>query len=78
MKEALAGSDVDRINRTLESLKTASQAMGQHMYEQAGQQHGAAGGPGSSGSDSSGASEDEVVDAEIVDEPGASTGTEGA
>ncbi len=80
VKEALEGSDVDRINRTLESLKTASQAMGQRMYEQASQQHGAAGGPGAGPGDSgsSGASEDEVVDAEIVDEPESSTGTEGA
>jgi molecular chaperone DnaK len=80
VKEALEGSDVDRINRTLESLKSASQTMGQRMYEQASQQHAAAGGsgpaPGDSGS--SGPSEDEVVDAEIVDEPGSSTGTEGA
>ena len=77
VKEALAGSDVDRINRTLESLKTASQAMGQRMYEQASQQHGAAGGSAGS-SEPAGGSEDEVVDAEIVDEPESSTGTEGA
>jgi molecular chaperone DnaK len=78
VKEALAGSDVDQINRTLESLKTASQALGQRMYEQASQQHGAAGGPGAGSSGQSGPSEDEVVDAEIVDEPESSTGTEGA
>jgi molecular chaperone DnaK len=78
VKDALAGSDVDRINRTLESLKSASQAMGQRMYEQASQQQSAAGGgQGVSGDGSSGTSEDEVVDAEIVDEP-SSTGTEGA
>jgi molecular chaperone DnaK len=78
VKEALAGSDVDRINRTLESLKTASQAMGQRMYEQASQQHNAAGGADSSGTSGGSGSEDEVVDAEIVDEPQQSTGTEGA
>ena len=80
VKEALEGSDVDRINRTLESLKTASQAMGQRMYEQASQQHATAGGSGAGTGDSgsSGTSDDEVVDAEIVDEPESSTGTEGA
>ena len=80
VKEALEGSDVDRINRTLESLKSSSQAMGQRMYEQASQQHAAAGGSGTGTGDSgsSGTSDDEVVDAEIVDEPESSTGTEGA
>src|ERR1019366_531245 len=80
VKEALAGTDVEAINRALETLKSASQQMGQRMYEQVSQQQAAAGGSSSGGGPSGGparndASDDEVVDAEIVDDPG--TGTEG-
>jgi molecular chaperone DnaK len=80
VKEALAGTDVEAINRALETLKSASQQMGQRMYEQVSQQQAAAGGSSSGGGPSGGpasndASDDEVVDAEIVEDPG--TGTEG-
>jgi len=80
VKEALAGTDVEAINRALETLKSASQQMGQRMYEQVSQQQAAAGGSSSGGGPSGGpasndASDDDVVDAEIVDDPG--TGTEG-
>ncbi|HET9091806.1 MAG TPA: molecular chaperone DnaK [Acidimicrobiales bacterium] len=68
VKEKLAGSDVEALNRSLDALRTASQTLGQRMYEQAASQQQAAGGtPG--GGESAG-NEDEVVDAEIVDEPG--------
>ena len=78
VKEAMAGSDVDAINRALDDLRTSSQAMGQRMYEQASQQAAGASGTsgGSDGTSSSAGSDDDVVDAEIVDEP--KTGTEGA
>jgi molecular chaperone DnaK len=73
LKESVAGSDYERIRRDTETLRTASQAIGQRLYEQAAQQH-AAGGSGGDGSGSSGSSsspsDDEVVDAEIVDDPG--------
>ena len=75
LRESVAGTDVERIRRDTEALRTASQAFGQRLYEQAAQQHQAAGGSG--GSDGSGSasgssspSDDEVVDAEIVDDPG--------
>lgn len=69
LKEALQGSDYDAIRRTTESLVTASQAFAQRLYDQAARQNpsAGAGGAGTSGSSSS---DDEVVDAEIVDEPG--------
>jgi molecular chaperone DnaK len=67
VKEALAGSDISRVRSTLDTLRSASQTIGQRLYEQAA----AASGGSSSGASGSGASEEEVVDAEIVDEPGA-------
>jgi len=75
LRESLAGTDFERIRRDTETLRNASQALGQRLYEQAAQQQaaGGSGGDGSGGSSSSssgGPSDDEVVDAEIVDEPG--------
>ncbi|MDQ3877740.1 MAG: molecular chaperone DnaK [Actinomycetota bacterium] len=58
-KDALGGGDVDRIRQTTESLLTASQKFAEVMYQRA--QQSAA--PESGG-------EDEVVDAEVVDEGG--------
>ncbi|MGO9341144.1 MAG: molecular chaperone DnaK [Acidimicrobiales bacterium] len=73
LKEALNGTDVDRIKNATEALMTASHGFSQRLYEQATQSAGsggAAGGPSGDGSADS-SSDDEVVDAEIVDEPGA-------
>jgi molecular chaperone DnaK len=75
LRESVAGTDVERIRRDTEALRTASQAFGQRLYEQAAQQHQAAGGTASgdgsgSASGASSPSDDEVVDAEIVDDPG--------
>jgi molecular chaperone DnaK len=77
VKEAMTGGDVDALNRTLDGLRSASQALGQRMYEQAAASQQAAGGGTSSGSQGS-TSDDEVVDAEIVDEPGSEAGGAGA
>jgi molecular chaperone DnaK len=64
VKKALEADDVDAMKRTVETLATVSQKMGSAMY--ADTQAGEA--PGTPG-DASGASSDEdVVDAEIVDE----------
>ena len=71
LRESTAGTDYERIRRDTETLRTASQAFGQRLYEQASQQQAAsrrwrrrlAAG-------SSGPSDDEVVDAEIVDDSG--------
>jgi molecular chaperone DnaK len=67
LKDALAGPDVDAVKRAHESLTAASQEFAQRLYEQASQSQ-AAGGDG--GGEGGAASEDEVADAEIVDEPG--------
>ena len=74
LRESSAGTDYERIRRDTETLRNASQAFGQRLYEQASQQQAASsGGDGSGGSSSagsSGPSDDEVVDAEIVDDSG--------
>jgi molecular chaperone DnaK len=73
LKEALNGTDLERIKNATEALMTASHGFSQRLYEQATQSGGsgaAGGGPDGDGSADS-SSDDDVVDAEIVDEPGA-------
>lgn len=66
LTEALAGSDMERIKTATEGLVSASQSFSQRLYEESARSSAAAGGgPGPE------PSEDEVVDAEIVDEQGA-------
>ena len=69
LRESIAGTDVERIRRDTEALRTASQAFGQFLYEHAAQQQSASGEAGDSSSNA-GANDDEVVDAEIVDDSG--------
>jgi molecular chaperone DnaK len=61
-KEALKGTDVDRIKQTTEALMTASQQIAQVIYQSAQNQ------PGGEGDAAAGSSDDDVVDAEVVDE----------
>ena len=68
LKDALAGSDLEVVRSAHEALVSASQAFAQRLYEQAAPSGTAA---GSGGPSASTTSDDEVVDAEIVDEPGA-------
>ncbi len=73
LKEALAGSDVEAVRRATESLVTASQEFASRLYEQAGPSAAAGGQAGGQPGDQAGESQqqpadDEVVDAEIVDE----------
>jgi molecular chaperone DnaK len=73
LKEALAGSDVEAIRRATESLVTASQEFASRLYEQAGPSAAAGGQAGGQPGGEAGESQqqpadDEVVDAEIVDE----------
>ena len=62
VKDALAGNDVEAIKTATEQLATAAQTMGQKLYEASTAQAGPASPNGSTPND------DEVVDAEIVDE----------
>jgi molecular chaperone DnaK len=68
LKEALNGSDVEAIRSATETLMKASQEFASRLYAQTGSEAGdsAAGATGASAP-----SDDEVVDAEIVDEKGA-------
>jgi molecular chaperone DnaK len=69
LKEALGGSDLDQIKSATEALVTASHSFSERLYQQASAS--AQSGGGSQPGPEDGASDDEVVDAEIVDEPGA-------
>jgi molecular chaperone DnaK len=71
VKDALSGTDVEAIKTATEKLLTASQGFSQRLYEQASQSAsgGSSGAPGANaGSPSEEPGDDEVVDAEIVDE----------
>jgi molecular chaperone DnaK len=76
LKDALNGTSLDAIKDATEKLVGVSQSFSQRLYEQASQSAsgggvggdaGAGGGVGGDGSDGAG-SDDDVVDAEIVDE----------
>ncbi|AVZ40492.1 MULTISPECIES: molecular chaperone DnaK [unclassified Dietzia] len=62
-KSALEGSDVDAIKAAVEKVNTEAQAVGQAIYEAAAAEGAEAADPGSAGS-----ADDDVVDAEVVDE----------
>ena len=63
VKTALAGTDIEAIKSSTEALMTASQSFSQKLYDAASQEQGEAAGSGQSQ-----VNDDEVVDAEIVDE----------
>jgi molecular chaperone DnaK len=63
LKAALAGSDASAIRPKMEGLITASQAMATRLYQQAAQAQAAGGGATGDTSD-----DEDVVEAEIVDE----------
>jgi molecular chaperone DnaK len=63
-KEALKGSDVERIKSTAEQLLTASQKFAEVLYQRTSQSAGATEGAGGASSGGDG----DVVDAEVVDE----------
>jgi len=65
LKGAIDGDDMDRIRRGTEALMTASQTFSQKLYESASSTNEAAGG-------TSAPNDDDVVDAEIVDDEQAS------
>ncbi|HEY5854921.1 MAG TPA: Hsp70 family protein, partial [Aldersonia sp.] len=65
VKDALAGSDIAAVKTAVEKLATESQALGQAIYESQAADSAASG----NGSASGQAGDDQVVDAEVVDEP---------
>jgi len=71
LKEALAGEDIEAIQAKHEALIQASQEFAQRLYQSAQEQQAAAGGGGAGGdAGASAPSDDEVADAEIVDDEG--------
>ena len=66
LKEALKGEDSGVISAATEKLSATSQKLGQALYAQAGEGAAAAGGPSDAPQDA--AADDDVVDAEIVDD----------
>jgi molecular chaperone DnaK len=65
LKAALEGNDTNAIKEATEKLMAASQAFSQKLYEAASRDAGAA---GTSASGQTGSADDDIVDAEIVDE----------
>jgi molecular chaperone DnaK len=63
LKKALQGTELEEIKAAVEKVATASQALGASMYAQAQAEQEAAG-----SDDASGENDDDVVDAEIVEE----------
>ena len=71
LKDALAGPDVDAVKRAHESLTAERQDFSQRLYQAAqAQQSAGAGGAPAGDAGASAPNDDEVADAEIVDEPG--------
>jgi molecular chaperone DnaK len=73
VKSALESDDNDRVKAAVEKLNTTSAALGQSMYaaaqaQQAPSEAGAPSDSAESNGSSAGASDDDVVDAEIVDD----------
>jgi molecular chaperone DnaK len=69
VRESLESEDPATINAKTEALQTAFHAVSEMMYQRA-QEQAATGGNGSaSGGDGASSDEEDVVDAEVVDEP---------
>ncbi|MEQ8437886.1 MAG: molecular chaperone DnaK [Ilumatobacter fluminis] len=71
LKTALEGNDTEAIKTATEALMTASQAFSQKLYEQASRDANATGSSASgqdAGAGATGGDDDDIVDAEIVDE----------
>jgi molecular chaperone DnaK len=68
VREALTSDDAADINAKAEALQTAFHAVSERMYQQAQEQAAANGQPTGDGDAAEEASEEDVVDAEVVDE----------
>jgi molecular chaperone DnaK len=69
LKDSLAGTDVDQVRSAHENLLTEFQQFSSRMYENASAQNQqATGGAGNAGGSTDAPSDDEVADAEIIDD----------
>ena len=74
LKDALAGTDLSAVTRAQDGLNAVLQDFSQRLYQAAAAQQQQAGGTGEAGgAGASAPNDDEVADAEIVDEPGEQT-----
>jgi molecular chaperone DnaK len=64
------GASLERLQEAMERVQTASHAMAEAMYKQQASSGGAAAGQSAGGPGAAGANEDEVIEAEVVDEEG--------
>jgi molecular chaperone DnaK len=75
LKNALSGTDVEPIRRSTETLATSVQELGKRLYESAGANGSGTAGTGTTAGrreePPAGTNDEDVVDAEIVDEHGA-------
>ena len=67
LKEALKGEDIEKIKTAQSELMTSAQKIGQALYAQQGAAD-AAGAAGAGAAGAAGAADDDVVDAEVVDD----------
>lgn len=68
LKEALEGNDMAAIKAATDTLASSSQELGRKLYEASAAQGTGSGDGGADGAGATGANDDEVVDAEIVDD----------
>ena len=69
LKEALKGEDTEAVKTAQSELMTSAQKIGQALYAQQGAEGAAAGAAGAAGAGAAaGSSDDDVVDAEVVDD----------
>jgi molecular chaperone DnaK len=68
LKKTLEGADTDAVKAATERLMTASQAFSQRLYEAAARDQNATGSSASGQTGATGPADDEVIDAEIVDD----------
>ena len=69
MKEALKGDDVEKIKSAQSELMNSAQKIGQQLYAQQGAAGAEAGAQSAAGAQAgSAAKDDDVVDAEVVDD----------
>jgi molecular chaperone DnaK len=69
VRESLESEDPAAINAKTEALQTAFHAVSEMMYQRAQQQAAPAGNGSGAGADGASSDEEDVVDAEVVDEP---------
>jgi molecular chaperone DnaK len=69
VRDSLQEEDPAAINAKTEALQTAFHAVSEAMYQRAQEQAAAAGNGASGGESGAGSDEEDVVDAEVVDEP---------